>query len=186
MSMRTPIGGPSVALLAIVALAAGALGCDGGAIGSPFGGEMACTDIGCSDQFSASVTIDATLVPAGTHTVDVVADGAAMSCTFSFPPADSSSAQCSGGLTLFVQPATVCTTTQTPTYSSQQCQPIDGKFTESIWVSGTPGVVQVRQLVGGTVVLDQTVSPAYQTNQPNGPGCAPICHQGGAEWTIPQ
>ncbi len=150
---------------------------------------MVCTDIGCEDQFSATVTMDATLVPAGTHTVDVVADGAAMSCTFSFPPADSTGglpAQCSSGLTVFVQPATVCTTTQTATTASQQCQPIEGKFTESIWVSGTPSVVQVQQLVDGTVILDQTVSPTYQTSEPNGPGCGPICHQGGAEWTIPQ
>ena len=44
LAMRTAIGGPSVALLAMVALAAGALGCDGSAIGSPCGGEMVCTD----------------------------------------------------------------------------------------------------------------------------------------------
>jgi hypothetical protein len=173
----------------MVAVVCGALGCGGNAISSPFGGGMACTDVGCEDQFSASVTMDAALVPAGTHTVNVVADGAAMSCMFPFPPADSTgglAAQCSSGLTVFVQPATVCTTTQSATVASQQCQPIDGKFTESIWVSGTPSEVRVQQLVAGTVILDQTVSPTYQTNEPNGPGCEPVCHQGGAEWTIPQ
>jgi hypothetical protein len=46
--------------------------------------------------------------------------------------------------------------------------------------------VQVQQLVGGAVILDETVSPTYQTDEPNGPGCGPICHQAGAEWTIPQ
>ena len=35
------------------------------------------------------------------------------------------------------------------------------------------------------MILDQTVSPTYQTNQPNGPGCGPTCHQAGADWTIP-
>jgi len=150
---------------------------------------MVCTDIGCNDQFSAMVTMDATMVPAGTHTVDVVADGAVMSCTFSFPPDPSTggiAAQCSNGLTVFVEPALVCTTMQSATGAWEACQPIDGKFGESIWVSGTPSVVQVQQAVGGTVILDQTVSPTYQTSQPNGPGCGPICHQGGAEWTIPQ
>ena len=149
---------------------------------------MVCTLIGCEDQFSATVTVDATLVPPGTHTVNVVADGAATLCTFTFPPAASNgglAAQCSTGLTVFVQPATVCTTTRSGTVTSQQCQPIDGKFTESIWVSGTPTVVQVQQLVGGTVILDQTISPTYQTNEPNGPGCGPTCHQAGAAWTIP-
>lgn len=183
MMTRAATGRPASAL----ALACAALAC-GGAIGSPLGGEMVCTDVGCQDQFSATVTMGATLIPAGTHTVDVVADGAAMSCTFSFPPDASTggaAAQCSSGLTVLVQPATVCTTTRSATAVSQQCQPIDGKFTESIWVPGTPKVVQVQQLVGGTVILDQTVSPTYQTNQPNGPGCGPICHQAGAEWTIP-
>ena len=182
--MQTAIGRPTCVLLLLAAL-----GCDGSAIGSPGGGGKACTLIGCEDQFSATVTADATLVPSGTHTVNVVADGAAMTCTFPFPPDPSNQgivAQCSSGLTLFVQPATVCTTVQTDASISQQCQPIDGKFIESIWVSGTPSVVQVQQLVGGTVILDQTVSPTYQSNEPNGPGCGPTCRQAGAEWTVPQ
>ncbi len=187
--MATPIVRPTGALLLTVALAYGALGCDGNAIGLPGGGETVCTDVGCEDQFSASVTMDAALVPAGTHTVNVVADGAAMSCTFQFPPADSTgggAAQCSSGLTVFVEPSLVCTTMQSAMGAWEACQPIDGRFGESIWVSGTPSVVQVQQLVGGTVILDQTVSPTYQTYEPNGPRCGPICHQGGAEWTLPQ
>ena len=186
--MATTLGGSAGALVSIVALAFGALGCDGSAIGSPGGGEMVCTDIGCNDQFSASVTMDATLVPAGTHTVNVAADGVAMSCSFAFPPADSTgemAAQCSNGLTVFVEANLVCTTMQSAMGSWEACVPIDGKFTESIWVSGTPSVVQVQQLVAGTVILDETVSPTYQTNQPNGPGCAPICHQATAAWMIP-
>jgi hypothetical protein len=26
--------------------------------------------------------------------------------------------------------------------------------------------------------------PAYGTEQPNGPGCAPVCHEASAEWTL--
>ena len=145
---------------------------------------MLCTLIGCQDQFTATVTVDATAVPAGTHTVNVSADGTAMTCTFPFPQADAV-AQCSGGLTVIVQAAAVCTTVQTDAAISEKCQAIDGKFTESISIPGTPSAVQVRQLVGGTVILDQSVAPTYQTNQPNGPGCGPTCHQAGAAWTIP-
>ncbi len=187
--VRTVLGGPAVALLSVVALGCGALGCDGSAIGSPGGGEQVCTLIGCEDQFSATVTMDVTLVPAGTHTVDVVADGAAMTCTFSFPPDPPTggiAAQCSSGLTVFVEPDMICSTMQLGTATWEACQPIAGKFTESIWVAGTPGEVQVQQTVGGTVILDQTVTPTYQTTEPNGPGCGPTCHQAGAEWTIPQ
>jgi hypothetical protein len=182
--MATTIGRPPGARLLMAALGCGAFGCGGGAISSPGGGEMICTSSGCNDQFSATVTMDATQVPAGTHTVNVVADGAATSCTFPFPPTDAV-AQCSSGLTVIVQAAAICTTVQTDAAITEKCQPIDGKFTESIWVSGTPSVVQVQQLVAGTVILDQTIAPTYQTNQPNGPGCGPTCHRAGAAWTIP-
>lgn len=182
--MATAIGRTAGALLLLAALSGGLLGCNGSALRSPDGGEMVCTDVGCHDQFTATVTVDATLVPAGTHTVNVMADGTAMTCTFPFPPTDAV-ARCSGGLTVIVQAAAVCTTVQTDAAISDKCQAIDGKFTESIWVPGAPGVVQVQQLVGETILLDQTIAPTYQANQPNGPGCGPTCQQAGAAWTIP-
>lgn len=113
-----------------------------------------------------------------------------MACTFPFPPTDSSLGdavveQCSSGLMLVVEPAMSCTTTEIQTVTSEQCQPIDGEFTETVTVSGAPSTVQVQQLVGGTVIFDQTVSPTYQINEPNGPSGGPICHQAAATWTIP-
>ena len=84
--MATAIGGQTGALLLMAALGCGAFGCGGGAIGLPGGGEMACTLIGCHDQFSANVTVDTTMVPAGRHTVTVTIDGAATYCTLQLPP----------------------------------------------------------------------------------------------------
>jgi hypothetical protein len=52
-------------------------------------------------------------------------------------------------------------------------------------VDGTPSSIEVQQAVAGTVIFDQTAAPVYQTNEPNGPGYAPTCHQAGAAWTIP-
>ena len=73
---------------------------------------MACFSIACWDQFTATVTVDSTMVPAGRH-------------------------------------------------------------------------IEVQQALDGTVLLDETISPAYETSQPNGPGCGPICHYASAAWTIP-
>jgi hypothetical protein len=212
-SMRIAIGGTTGALLLVVALGCGAAGCGNDELRSPrdaaisspfdaaitspldaaitssFDGEILCTLVGCEDEFTATVTVDATMVAAGTHTVDVMANGTAMTCTFSFPPDPAlggTVAQCSSGVALVVGPAETCTTTQTDAAISEQCQPISGKFTETISVDGIPSAVHVQQLVGGTVILDETVSPTYQTNQPNGPNCGPICQQGNATWTIPQ
>jgi hypothetical protein len=58
-------------------------------------------------------------------------------------------------------------------------------FVEKLLVVGAPRLIEVQQTVAGTVIFDQTIAPTYQTNQPNGPGCEPICHQATAAWTIP-
>ena len=174
-------------LLLMAALGCGALGCGSSALGSPDAGQMACTLIGCADQFSATVTVDSTMVPAGRHTVTVTIDGVAGACTFQIPPtAGLTNDPCTApGFSMTVDPAQMCTTTQSPTVASQQCQPIDGLFVERIAVLGAPSSIEVQQSVAGTVIFDQTVAPTYQTNQPNGPGCGPLCSQATAAWTIP-
>ena len=149
-----------------------------------------CTAVGCRNQVAATVTVNATVVPAGTHTVVVTADGVIGSCTFPFPPADptvgvGTGEQCSSGLSLVVWLTTVCTTTQSGIVTSSQCEPIVGNFTETITINGTPTTLRIQQLVGGTVISDKTVSPSYVTNQPNGPCCEPTCHQAGVAWKIP-
>jgi len=163
--------------------------CDGGVLPLP-GSSMTCTLVGCEDQFTATVTVTSSAVPAGTHTVVVTADGTSSSCTFTFPPqnlaaGDNAAAQCPAGLAVIVGATEVCTTTQNDQVAASHCDPVPGQFTEEISVMGSPTSIRVEQSVGGTVVLDKSAAPAYQTNEPNGPGCGPICHQAAADWTIP-
>jgi hypothetical protein len=155
---------------------------------SPFT-SMACTTVGCHDQFAATISVASSTVPPGIHTVAVTADGVTLSCSFAFPPETLAGGgtvgpQCPIGLTVDVQPTTVCTTIYTDAATIERCDPVPGQFTELIAMMGTPAAIRVRQSVGGTVILDQSATPTYQSNQPNGPGCDPICHQAGAEWTI--
>jgi hypothetical protein len=126
----------------------------------------------------------------GTHQIDVTADGVTLSCTFTFPAQKlpngfDASPQCPPGLTVRVGPATMCTPLPPAAgVSGLRCEPILGQTQETITVPGTPVQVRVRQTVDGAVVLDQSVTPVYATNQPNGPGCEPTCHQAGAEWSL--
>jgi len=201
---RTCHGPSSIASLLLTgALALFAPACGGSRISSPDGGPrdagppdgpMVCTVVGCHDQFAATVALDVRVVPAGTQTIQVTADGTDMVCTFAFPPADLQPGsaivtQCATGLTLTVSQAQDCTMTQTQTQTvtmtSSQCQPIAGQFTERLTLTSTPSTVHVQQRVGDAVILDQTVSPTYQVNQPNGPACGPTCHQASVAWTIP-
>jgi hypothetical protein len=149
-----------------------------------------CTLVGCMDGFNATVVNGPGGFLVGTHEIDVTADGAIVSCTFTFPlpklsnGADSSP-QCPPGLMVYVGPATKCTQSQPTTgVVMETCEPIAGQTKELISIPGTPAQVRVRQTVDGLVVLDETVMAVYEINQPNGPRCDPTCHQAGADWTL--
>jgi hypothetical protein len=49
----------------------------------------------------------------------------------------------------------------------------------------TPATAVVRFVVDDEVRHQQTVTPAYTTERPNGPGCPPVCRQGTATVQVP-
>jgi len=149
----------------------------------------ACTLRGCQDQFHVTVARADGSIPSGTHLVEVTADGTTISCTFQVPLAQqpgggSAAPQCPQGLGVFIGQASSCTETDSGTTKSQTCVPIAGHFFEDITVIGKPTQVHVRMTVDGAAVLDRTETPVYQLNQPNGPGCDPVCQQASAQWTF--
>ena len=149
-----------------------------------------CTEIGCIDQFSATIEAASASLPPGAHRMDVTADGTTLSCTFSVPveplPAGGLPAPaCSPGLMLFVGPAVTCTTVQSGTAQGQRCDPIPDRVQERLSVAGTPTTITVTQWAGATMIFQQTATPTYQLSRPNGPECEPICRQATAAWSIP-
>lgn len=149
--------------LACAAMSAG--GCD----------SRVCTLIGCSDGFSANVRSADGNFPSGVHRVEVLVDGASLTCTFVYPnDGTSSQKMCDADLSVTVWSETTCSETMMVSYP---CDPIPGKFYESIALPGTPGQVHVWQYVDDTAVLDAAVAPSYQEFAPNGRECGPICRQ---------
>ncbi len=150
------------------------------------GDSSSCSTVACSDGFSAIIKVDQTTLPAGDHTLTVEKDGTAISCTFALPPAaGSAGTQCPAGLGVVLSPYQTCAFQANATGGIQTCTDVPGMFNERISVAGTPASLHVQQVVGGTVVLDQAVSPAYASYAPNGPGCGPVCQWASATWTIP-
>lgn len=147
----------------------------------------ACTDIGCADQFSARIMAADGVLPSGLHTLEVTADGRAMTCTFPIPPTTAGArppADCGGGLLLTVEQRPRCV--EAPDAAiGEPCQQAPGPIDERFTVAGTPASIVIRQSVGGVVVFEKSVSPRYAVAQPNGPGCDPTCHFADATWTIP-
>jgi hypothetical protein len=148
---------------------------------APGGGAHACTEIGCVDQFTATLARADGTLPSGAQKLTVTADGATTTCSFTLPPASPSGGgvDCPSGFQLFVLPAQSCASTNNGTVATQTCTPLAGQFSEELTILGTPATVHVMQMSNGATVIDATVAPLYKVTQPNGPGCDPICSQGG-------
>jgi hypothetical protein len=148
----------------------------------------ACTLIGCTDGFSASVRRADGSFPAGMHRIEVTADGVTLMCTFTFaetsPGIGQVFAQCPAGLGVMVSNALKCTEIRTDTSVSQRCDPIPGQFVETISLPGTPAQVHAWQYVGDAAILDAAAAPSYADYFPNGPECGGACRQASASWTM--
>jgi hypothetical protein len=142
-----------------------------------------CTEIGCGNHLSLTVSRADGSFPSGVHQVDVTADGVTRSCTFTFAGSVVNPA-CPSGSFVSVNQATTCTETRTGNSVSLRCDPIPGQFVESVSVFGTPRELRIVQSVDGVVLLDQSLSPTYKLARPNGPDCEPVCQQASVALTL--
>jgi hypothetical protein len=157
--------------------------------GLPGGGAHACSDVGCEDQFTATVHDANGALPSGMHALTVTAGAAILRCVFTVPLATlpgggTAGLNCPAGLQVQVLPKTTCVTSTTPSSKMQACTPVAGKLDELIIIAGKPASLHVTQTIDGATYLDQTVTPTYTTSRPNGPGCEPLCSQASAEWVL--
>jgi hypothetical protein len=157
--------------------------------GLPGGGVHTCPEIGCQDQFTATVHDANGALPTGMHALTVTAGGAVLRCVFTVPlptrpGGGTAGLDCPAGLQVQVIPKITCVTTSTPSAKTQSCMPVAGELDELITVMGNPASLHVTQTVDGATYLDQTVTPTYTTSRPNGPGCEPLCSQASAEWVL--
>jgi hypothetical protein len=148
-----------------------------------------CTEVACSDGFSATIRRADGSFPSGMHRLEALVDGVTHTCTFDFPlttlpSGGTAPATCSGSVGVNVSPAVTCTEIRTDQYVAQKCDPIPGQFVETIFVARTPAQVHVWQYVDDAAILDAAVAPSYVDYAPNGPECEPVCRQASASWTL--
>ena len=132
----------------------------------------ACTTRGCYDNFSATIKRADGSFPSGTHRIEILADGASLLCTFTFPletlpTGGTAQPTCASSLNVTVGP-----------------DPIPGQFVETITLMGAPGQVHVWQYVDDAAILDAAAAPTYQDYFPNGPECGSPCRQASLSWTL--
>ena len=146
--------------------------------------SKACTLRGCTNQFSATLSRADGSFPAGAHQVDVIADGVAMSCTFTFA-GSGVTATCPAGLDLTVGPAETCMEVRSGNSVGYRCDPIPGQFIERLTLRATPTQLRLVQSVDGVAVLDEAMAPSYEAAYPNGPECGSPCQQASATLSLP-
>jgi hypothetical protein len=155
-------------------------GSGGGAAGGPGGGlGEACTLIGCGAAFTATVAGASADFPPGLYQVDVTADGASFSGTFTWPQDPE------GGFMFStpVQPINLLVTL----FLNSDCR-ISGcdAYVETIqlmpWTNASPAEIRIQQSVDGRPMLDRTIRPNYTEYAPNGQACGPTCFKASVEW----
>jgi hypothetical protein len=158
----------------------------GGAAAASGCGGKSCGLVGCLDSFGASVQRADGSFPSGMHRIEILADSTTFRCMFIYPLLIQGGAEvqpaCDFGLFVSVLPETVCTDTST----GQRCDPIPGRFVETISLNSTPGQVHAWQYVDDVAILDAAAAPSYQDFYPNGPDCdpVPVCRHASASWTL--
>lgn len=157
-----------------------AVGCStqGAAAGSPDSGGAdpgrACTEIGCIDGLRIELEPSQAWTP-GHYTFYFKADGAEQTCeaTLPLPGCDTPAVTCSGAS--FAQLG-----------ASGCALPAAQHGFASIEFPDALPRVQVRVERDGQSLVDRTLAPSYQTVQPNGPDCGPVCRSASERLAIPQ
>lgn len=126
---------------------------------------QACTEIGCSDGLVVRGTPGPPW-PQGVYRFVVEADGITTTCTGALPLADCSTR----AITCDREGVSI-------TESGCALPPSEHGFGD-LQLPGTPESISVTVQLGDRTVGQQTFRPTYQTSQPNGPGCEPICTNG--------
>jgi hypothetical protein len=88
---------------------------------------------------------------------------------------------CSDGITVVVEdappaPYTVEVVLPDGTSRTARCEPAHA-CDAGLFVEGVTAEQMTVRVTGGAGSSSQVVRPSYETSQPNGPGCPPICKQ---------
>lgn len=142
---------PALALLLIA--------CAGKSDGDDTSGLVGCTEMGCTEGF------DLAFLPAitgsGSFSVELVADEASITCTASLPFDEADLGGCT-------DPNVYLSLSGTELPDDQQEIP-------GIYLGTTPASLGITVKRDGAIIGEGSFSPVYETLQPNGPDCGPIC-----------
>lgn len=131
--------------------------------GATPGEGHACTEIGCADGLFVHIT-PAAPWPPGEYRFVVETDGVTTTCTGSLPlpPCETRAITCDREGVVAIG-------------ESGCALPPSAHGLGDLTLPSTPEQITVEVQHEGRTLARETFAPRYQTSQPNGPGCPPIC-----------
>ena len=177
--MRTDFGLFIACALALVSAAAG---CESNV--------QTCTRAGCTDRVTLDVRTGQAGLADGSYELELAAGGLAHTCGFVVPddvpgPGGAHQIDCEPRLAMSLQPAIACTEQRSGATVTESCAQVGGELMLSAFVEGSPQTIALRIERDSVVVMDETLTPAYETVRPNGPDCEPECRLATVELTLP-
>lgn len=152
----------------------------------------ACTEIACSDHFSAKFTTATGAWIDGRYELAVRADDRPVdTCSFRIPdqlPDGSGKGafvRCGDGVQLNIVSQSQCQMGCDAGACWQSCTPIPGKFDGHLTIRGTPSRVELALVRDSQPILEETVNVTYEAVYPNGPECGGACRQASREIVVP-
>jgi hypothetical protein len=134
----------------------------------------ACTEIGCQSGFSVDWESASGWKP-GRYVFEIELDGAKTTCEGALPLR-----ACGAG------PSLTCSPGGAVMIGESGCALPPGQHGFSGFsVSTFPSSVSVTIKRDGKALSTESFRPSYQTSQPNGPGCEPVCKQAHATQRVP-
>lgn len=126
--------------------------------------QQACTEIGCLDGLTISTSLDYVWKP-GKYNFDFLIDGRAVKCTGALPlkPCETHSITCSEEGVMITE--------------SGCALPADAQGFGDIMLGSGPRTIKLTITRDGESIAAGNWAPKYQTSQPNGPACGPVCRQ---------
>lgn len=152
--------------------------------------SQSCTEIGCGDGISIELRPAEGTLDDGSYALDIVAGEQTHACSFVVPDdlpvrGNLHEVQCMPRLNVYLQPESICSEQRSGDAISESCRPVPGRFMLQAQIEGTPRTLDLRLSRDGTALLEQQLTPSYETTRPNGPDCEPACEQARVQLAFP-
>lgn len=168
---------------AVILLGLGLLGCHesipSGPLQPPEPAVHICTAMPCSSQATITARMTPAVAARGTHTFRIEGAEHPITCVVEFAGEQSRVfAECAGGgASLHFGPVMRSVEVPSPVPGTVMVGevPVEGEFSWSVDVYGTPGELRVVHTFDGREISNRNITLSYHESRPNGPGCEPVC-----------